>query len=126
MFPFSDPETIGGTQAIADVTAYIADMQPNPEPGKGDGKKSEHGKSLFNTRCSLCHGLQGEGRAKVFYPRLRGQHYAYLVRQLKWMQNGFRENADPAMLDQLKGLSEQDTEALADYISRLPTTGAEK
>ena len=126
MFPFSDPETIGGVQAIADVTAYIADMPPNPEPGKGDGKKSAHGKSLFDARCSLCHGQQGEGRAENFYPRLRGQHYAYLLRQLKWMQSGFRKNADPAMLDQLKELTEQDIEVLSDYISRLPTVGAAK
>ena len=119
MFPFSDPATIGGVQAIADVTAYIASLPPDPEPGTGDGKQILQGKTLYEARCSMCHGQEGEGRAESFYPRLRGQHYAYMLRQLKWMQNGFRKNADPAMLEQLNGLSGQDIEALADFISRL-------
>lgn len=119
MFPFSDPATLGGVQAIADVTAYIASLPPDPSPGTGSGESLERAQLLYEEHCAACHGTQGEGKAERFYPRLRGQHYAYLLRQLRWMKSGFRRNADAAMLAQLTPLDDQDLMRLADYISRL-------
>lgn len=120
MFPFTDAATIGGVQAIADVTAYIANLPPEPSPGLGPGKLLGKGKSLYEKRCARCHGRQGAGNAEHFYPRLRGQHYAYLLRELRWIKSGFRHNSDPAMRAQLMELDDQDLVLLADYISRLP------
>lgn len=119
MYPFSDPATIGGVQSLADVAAYIASLPPDPSPGTGDGTQLAQGKQVYMTRCSSCHGSRGEGRAERFYPRLRGQHYAYVLRELRWIQSGYRQNADPAMRAQLKDLTDQDLMALADYVSRL-------
>ena len=119
MFPFIDKKTIGDAQSIADVAAYVARLPPDPEPGKGDGRQLDEGKKLYQQKCSRCHGKSGNGNAALFYPKLRGQHYAYLLRQLQWMKTGFRKNANPAMLTQIRPLSGPELEALADYISRL-------
>lgn len=119
MFPFSDPETIGGAQAIADVTAYIATLEPDPDPGIGSGEHLEQGRALYEKQCADCHGAGGEGNAQAFFPRLRGQHFAYLVRQLRWLRDGFRKNGNPVMVERLKTHSDEDIDAVADYISRM-------
>ena len=139
MFPFSDPDTIGGEQSVIDVTAYIATLPApdvyqgaanqvtayiatlpaNPSPGTGDGKQLGLGKDIYQQRCSQCHGKQGLGDNLAVYPRLKGQHHAYLLRQLKWIRDGYRKNSDPAMVEQVKTLSDNELDAVADYISRL-------
>jgi cytochrome c553 len=119
MYPFTDPAAIGGVQAISDVTAYIASLPPDPSPGQGDGQQLAHGKEIFQQQCAHCHGAQGQGNEEAFYPRLKGQHYAYLVRQLKWIRDGYRANANPAMVVEVSNLKDSDLEAVADYISRL-------
>ncbi len=119
MFPFSDPQTIGGAQAIADVTAHIATLPPDPAPGLGPGQRLEQGRALYETQCAACHGAAGEGDAGMFAPRLRGQHYAYLLRQLQWLRQGLRKNGNPVMLERLSALSEEELSAVADHASRL-------
>ncbi len=123
MYPFAKEEAIGGPQAIADVTAYIATLPMTPEPSHGTDDMSEKDKAraekLFFTKCSGCHGVNGQGDKDKFYPRIQGQHYAYLLRQLKWIQTGKRRNANKTMMRKIKRLKEADFELLADYISRL-------
>ena len=126
MFPFSDPETIGGPQALADVAAYIAALPPNPNVGVGDGTQLARGEKLYREQCVNCHGEQGEGDESMFYPRVQGQHYAYLVRQLKWLRDGFRKNGNPAMIERLSSYSDEDINAVADHISRLKIRRNEK
>lgn len=119
MYPFSDAKTIGGVQAIADVAAYIENLQPHPNSGKGDGKNLDLGRSLYITHCSTCHGASGQGNAQETYPKISNQHFAYLLRQLQWMRDGYRTNADPTMLKLIQNMDEQQLEAVADYASRL-------
>ena len=119
MYPFTDSTTLGDVQAVADVAAYVATLSPDPAPGKGSGEQLAKAKSLYAKHCAQCHGEQGAGVAESFYPRLKGQHYAYALRQLRWMKSGFRRNADKAMLAQLADLKDEDLMSLADYISRL-------
>jgi cytochrome c553 len=119
MFPFSDAQTMGGDQAMMDVTAYIASMKPNPSPGVGDGKQLALGKNLYEKRCVQCHGETGIGNSDALYPRISNQHYAYLLRQLIWIRDGYRKNSHPLMLDNVKGLSNDELSAIADYVSRL-------
>ncbi len=120
MYPFADIETIGGVQAIADVAAYIASLPPTADNGKGDGKNLQRGQALYEKNCTGCHGKHGEGNAKLLFPKIQGQHYNYLARQLKWIRDGFRKNGNPAMLAIIKDMSDADLEALADAVSRLP------
>ena len=119
MFPFTDPNEIGGLQGISDVTAYIESMQKDPEPGIGDGKNVELGKSIYSKQCIQCHGDNAEGNNEAFFPALNGQHHAYLLRQLKWIRDGYRKNANIAMVKEVKALSDAELDAVADYLSRL-------
>lgn len=119
MYPFSDPASIGGAQSIADVTAYIASLPVASEPGKGDGKQLVMGEKIYLKHCQQCHGKSGEGNDDAFFPKLAGQHYAYLLRQLKWIKQGYRKNGDSLMMSELKLLQDEELSAVADYLSRL-------
>jgi cytochrome c553 len=119
MYPFAIPEEIGGPQAVADVAAYIEGLKMTRDTGKGSGTNLQHGKSLYHEHCRECHGNAGEGDAYRAYPLVQAQHYNYLLRQLQWIQNGKRRNANSDMKKGLKDLTEKDFEAIADYISRM-------
>ena len=119
MYPFTDPKSIGGTQAIADVTAYIASLEVSSDVGVGDGQQLALGQAIFKKRCLQCHGEKAQGNNEAFFPKLQGQHHAYLVRQLKWIRDGYRKNSNALMVTELKNLSDNDLNAVADYISRL-------
>ena len=123
MFPFAKEEAIGGPQAIADVTAYIATLPMSPTPAHRPGDLSEKDKAkaerMYFSKCGGCHGVNGEGDDEKFYPRIQGQHYEYLLRQLKWIQTGKRRNADKVMMRKIERLKPADFELLADYISRI-------
>jgi len=119
MYPFTDPATIGGTQSIADVTAYISTLASNPKPGTGSGKQLKMGKEIYKKRCLQCHGNHAEGSNDAFFPGLKRQHYAYLLRQLKWIRDGYRKNSNPIMVTEVKALSDLQLEAIADYLSRI-------
>ncbi len=124
MFPFSGDDVLGGAQGIEDVAGYIASLPVNPNPGKGDGKQLELGKKLFLEKCAACHGQMGEGNAEAYFPRIQGQHYAYLVRQLQWIRDGRRKNGNPEMLALIKDIDDNEFRAIADYVSRIKVDSA--
>ena len=62
--------------------------------------------------CAACHGADGNS-ANAMWPKLAGQHAAYLVKQLKDFKSGARK--DPMMAPMAKPLSDQDMENLAAY-----------
>jgi len=119
MYPFALPESIGDAQALADVTAYIETLPMNPDNGVGPGDNLEHGKKLYEDNCVKCHGEHGRGDAEKFYPRIEGQHYAYMLRQFEWIRDGKRRNANPDMVKQIQAFSDADMVAVIDYTSRL-------
>ncbi len=119
MYPFALPSQIGGPQSIADVAAYTAKLKMNPDPGHGDGKDIDLGKKLYADNCTKCHGADGAGDNDKFFPRIQGQHYAYLIRQYEWIKAGKRRNANPEMVQQIQKFSDRDTKAVLDYVSRL-------
>lgn len=119
MYPFTDPGSIGGSQGISDVTAYIATLPVPAEIGVGSGKNLETGKKIYAHRCMKCHGKNGEGNDGAFFPRVSSQHYAYLLRQLKWLRNGYRKNGNTVMLTEIKAMTEDELDAVADYLSRI-------
>jgi len=119
MYPFAKPSEIGGPQSIMDVAAYISKLPMNPENGVGPGDNLELGEKLYKDNCVRCHGESGEGSNEKFYPRIHGQHYNYLVRQFQWIRDGKRRNANPDMVKQIAGFSDEDMDAVLDYVSRL-------
>ncbi len=124
MYPFAQPSSIGGPQALADVTAYIQKLPMNPDNGKGPWPKGTpeyaKGKALFEKNCVKCHGKHGEGNAKKFYPRIQGQHYKYMLRQFEWIEAGKRRNANPDMVKQIKNFTPKDQKMVINYVSRIP------
>lgn len=120
MYPFTDLETLGGLQGMADIAAYTAALAANPSPVTGKGDALDKGRILYKTHCVTCHGKDAQGSAEHFYPRLTNQHYPYLVRELGWIRDKVRKNSDPAMVLILQNFVDDDIQAVADYLSRLP------
>lgn len=119
MYPFSDRSNIGTPQDIADVAAYISALPMTRRNGQGPGRHLQHGERLYKENCVDCHGENGEGDSEEHIPALYGQHFRYLVRQFEWIRSGRRRNADPDMVEQIRGFSHFDVQAVMDYTSRL-------
>ncbi|WP_374511070.1 cytochrome c [Niveibacterium sp.] len=113
-----DPELTLDT--IADIASYLASLPVAGPTGKGPGTQIEHGRSLYLQDCVRCHGANGEGLAEHYIPRVTGQHYGYLLRELQLIRTGERGNSDPDMIRVLKPYGDGDLDALADYLSQLP------
>ncbi len=124
MYPFALPESIGDAQALADVAAYMERLKMNPENGKGDWAEGtpefDKGKQLYADNCVKCHGDVGQGELKEYFPRLAGQHYLYMLRQFEWIRDGKRRNANPEMIEQIQGFSDDDMKMVINYTSRIP------
>ncbi|MBX3674564.1 MAG: cytochrome c4 [Burkholderiales bacterium] len=67
-------------------------------------------------RCATCHGEQGESIAEDF-PRLAGQHEAYLAKELDDFRAGRREGP---MVRMARGLTDAQVAALAKYYASQP------
>lgn len=64
--------------------------------------------------CVGCHGADGNSLVPNF-PKIAGQHAAYLEKALKDYRDGFRNNA--TMQSFAKGLTDEDIKELAAYFS---------
>jgi cytochrome c553 len=109
----------GGLQELADVAAYIATLPATGSGGVGDGTQLAVGQQLYARDCARCHGQGGEGDAGQVVPRIAGQHYAYLLRQLRNIAGGRRREAHPEMAAVTRGYSDAELQAVADYVARL-------
>ena len=64
--------------------------------------------------CAACHGADGNG-ANPMWPKLAGQHAAYLASQLEAFRSGQR--VDPLMTPQSTGLSDEDIQGYANFFA---------
>jgi len=119
MYAYALPEEIGGSQALADVAAYIEQLKMTTATGKGNGLDLEHGETLYRKHCTDCHGEDGAGDPEKAYPLLQGQHFLYVLRQLQWIRNGKRRNANWDMMERIRDFTTRDLLAVSDYISRM-------
>jgi len=102
-------------QAIADLAAYLSPAPLNPEPEQGEGGALAAGGSIYIKACSACHDSAGRGSADV--PAIGGQHYSYLLAQLRGFAAGRRDH--PSFPGFAGGLSGEQQQTVADYVSRL-------
>ncbi|MCZ4305635.1 c-type cytochrome [Zoogloeaceae bacterium G21618-S1] len=68
-------------------------------------------------RCSLCHGVDGES-STANHPKLAGQHFQYIAKQLADFQSGKR--ASDTMGSMVTDLSAEDMLALGVYFEKKP------
>lgn len=122
MYPYAADHVLT-PQEIADIAVYLQTLPVPADNGKGPGSALERGQSIYQSECETCHGPGGLGDAKEFYPRVSGQHYEYLLREVKLIRDGERRNANPEMVKAVKPLSDEDLRAVSDYMSRFPVSG---
>ncbi len=123
MLPFIDRHEIG-PQDVADIAVYLSRLPVPPDNGKGPGTDLARGEKSYKARCATCHGPGGEGDANRFYPRVSGQHFKYMLREMIDIRDGARLNANPRMVEVVKAVSNAELEAMADYMSSLPVSPA--
>ena len=76
------------------------------------------GKQLFEANCAQCHGKLAEGSENEPIPKLAGQHYPYILSQLKSFAAGHRKQVEAPVLEFTAGLTAAQQAAIADYLSR--------
>lgn len=116
---FADKHHLVNPQSIMDVASYVHSLTFDVAPGVGDGELANHGSDVYSERCAKCHGLSGEGDATKLIPRIAGQHYEYLMRQIYDSVDGRRPNMSRAHVKLFAALDHDDIIGLSDFLSRL-------
>jgi cytochrome c553 len=73
-------------------------------------------KKIVGGVCFLCHGSEGESSSEVF-PRLAGQHWEYIAKQLENFKTGKRKST--AMADMVAKLKPDEMVALGRYFEKM-------
>jgi cytochrome c553 len=115
---------VNSQDEILALAHYLSALDPNPNPVKGSGKHLRLGQELYAHICAACHGVGGQGEAGNRVPRLAGQSYPYLKRQIEAAAALHKDLAPPEMTSALRSMRPQEIDALADYISRLGNSEA--
>lgn len=114
---------LASPQAIADVAGYVAQLARDMPRNVGDGTQVQHGSQVYARQCAGCHGAAGEGDNAGNIPRLAGQHYEYLLRQMYDAVDGRRPNFSTAHVKLLARLQRADLVGVADFLARSEWTG---
>jgi cytochrome c553 len=102
-------------QALAD---YFSKQKQKPSTFKVDPAKAAAGKAKADEiLCTMCHlgGFAGQNEI----PRVAGQHYAYVKKQLEDFRAKRRTNDGGNMTSVSSGLSDADIDDLAQYVTSL-------
>jgi cytochrome c553 len=118
---FASQHHLGGPQELLDVAAYAESLPrwPPLERGVSDDAALQRGKVVYHRYCGSCHGPLGMGELRRIRPRLAGQHYQYLLRELEESAAGLRPGMDPEHVRLIGALSAAERSSVADYLARL-------
>ncbi len=72
-------------------------------------------KKIVGGSCFVCHGAEGESSSEVF-PRLAGQHWEYIAKQLENFKSGKRKST--AMSDMVAKLTSDEMVALGKFFEK--------
>jgi len=101
--------------ALAD---YFSKQKQKPTGFKADPAKVAAGrKKADEVLCSMCHGGDFVGQNEI--PRVGGQHYEYVKKQLEDFKMKRRTNDAGNMTSVTSTLSDDDIEDLAQYVANL-------
>jgi cytochrome c553 len=105
---------------ITALASYLSGLDATPNPVVGSGEHLRVGQEVYTHICAACHGIDGRGGEHLnVVPRIAGQHYPYLRRQIEGAAALHKDLAPPEMTSALRGMPAQEKDALADYVSRL-------
>ena len=110
---FEDPA------GIAALAKYLSALTPDPKPVTGAGERLRVGQEIYAHICAACHGYDGRGDGANRVPRIAGQHYPYLRRQIEAAATLHKDMAPPEMTSALRAMLPTEKDALADYVTRL-------
>jgi cytochrome c553 len=125
MKPFAD---LLSDQDMLDVAAYFAAQTPTPKGADpalvGLGQQIYRGgvPARGVAACIACHGPEGDGNPLAAYPRVSGQHAAYVTKQLNSYASGDRRSdvdLNQMMRNVASELFEDEIRALASYMQGL-------
>jgi cytochrome c553 len=125
MKPFAD---LLSDQDMLDVAAYFAAQKPTPKGA--DPTLVGLGQQIYRggvpdrgvAACIACHGPEGNGNPLAAYPRVSGQHAAYVTKQLNAYRTGDRRSdvdLNQMMRNVAGQLFEDEIRALASYVQGL-------
>jgi cytochrome c553 len=117
MHEILQPPDLNRPQAIGDLAAYLSRAGRNPQPEHAATRAPAIGKGTYTKACASCHGTDGAGSDQGTIPAIGGQHYGYLLAQLSGFASGLRGH--PLGPDVVSGLSDEEQQAVADFVSRL-------
>ena len=113
-------------QDMQDLAAYFSSQTQTPGTAAAD--KVQLGERIYragNTSsgvaaCMACHGPAGAGNPSANFPRISGQHAAYLEQTLMHFRSGERNN-DPAgmMRGDAAAMTDEEIAAVAQYMQGL-------
>ncbi len=119
MVNVSDSNHLRGVQEIADVVAYVSSLPPQRASGVGSAEHVTHGAQAYARMCATCHGNEAQGNGPAAQPRLAGQQYGYLVRQIQDAAAGRRPTFSQEHIQLLQTLNVVDIQGISDYLARL-------
>jgi cytochrome c553 len=101
-----------------DLGAFFAAQKQVSNGFRPDAQKAARGKAKADeTLCSMCHLGELAGQNEI--PRVGGQHYDYIVKQLKDFKAMRRTNDGGSMTSVAKTLSDEDIDNLGHYAAGL-------
>ena len=100
---------------MRELSDYFSKQKPAPQPYKADPEKARLGRlKADETLCTMCHlgGFAGQNEI----PRVAGQHFEYIVKQLSDFKARTRTNDAGSMTSVANTLNDKDIENLAHYL----------
>lgn len=113
-------------QDIEDLAAYFSSQTQSKGSAAADQVKL--GERIYRAgnpvtevaACMACHGPSGIGNAPANFPRISGQHAAYIEKALKDFRSGSRDNDTGAMMRTVVArMTDKEIMAVAQYIQGL-------
>jgi cytochrome c553 len=115
---FTDEHHLKSVQDIADLASFVGELPRSWKAGTGTGQYVPHGAEVYAHLCASCHGARGEGSDGQRVPRVAGQHFEYLLRQMHDAVEGRRPNFPPDHIRLLQPFERADLVGVADFLSR--------
>lgn len=103
---------------LNDLAQFFSAQKMTPPSKISDASTVAKGRAVTEKHnCVACHTATLVGQQHI--PRLAGQHKPYLLEQLKGFKAATRADYDGTMTSAAQGLTAEELEPLADYLSTL-------